>query len=258
MYWWHGGFHEPEPGVKLEWPLLRRVFSYFIPYWRLALIVLACIGAAAALGPGPAIVTRGLINYLTRSHGQIWTAARLIGILVCSAGVGRRHAALSGTKGTAGKTLGNDRLHAGDAGDFGYAAGQGVRPAGRRDLSLPPAQRRPARAQHPAVDDRPLVLHADGRARHRRSGCALAVRWLPRRDGPGIAGHGGHLCHRLAGTPLWPGRLTGQHAGQRRGLTRPLPAHLRVHGPAGHDRPEAAGAPSRAGARTSSVRSGDV
>ena len=32
MYWWHGGFHEPEPGVKLEWPLLKRVFSYFIPY----------------------------------------------------------------------------------------------------------------------------------------------------------------------------------------------------------------------------------
>ena len=43
MYWWHGGFHEPEPGVKLEWPLLRRVFSYFIPYWRLALVVLACL-----------------------------------------------------------------------------------------------------------------------------------------------------------------------------------------------------------------------
>jgi len=41
MYWWHGGFHEPEPGVKLEWPLLKRVFSYFIPYWRLALVVLA-------------------------------------------------------------------------------------------------------------------------------------------------------------------------------------------------------------------------
>src|SRR5467141_1624926 len=88
MYWWHGGFHEPEPGVKLEWPLLRRVFSYFVPYWRLALIVLACIGAAAALGLVPAIVTRDLINYLTGSHGQFGTVALLIGILVGSAVVG--------------------------------------------------------------------------------------------------------------------------------------------------------------------------
>src|SRR2546429_9924983 len=89
MYWWHGGFHEPEPGVKLEWPLLRRVFSYFIPYWRLALIVLACIGAAAALGLVPAIVTPDLINYLTGSHPQFGTVAPLIGILVGPAGVGR-------------------------------------------------------------------------------------------------------------------------------------------------------------------------
>src|SRR5438034_10095082 len=65
MYWWHGAFHEPEADVKLEWPLLKRVFSYFVPYWGLALIVLACIGAAAALGLVPAIVTRDLINYLT-------------------------------------------------------------------------------------------------------------------------------------------------------------------------------------------------
>ena len=84
MYWWHGGFHEPEPGVKLEWPLLRRVFSYFIPYWRLALVVLACIGAAAALGLVPAIVTRDLINYLTGNHGQFGRVALLIGILVGS------------------------------------------------------------------------------------------------------------------------------------------------------------------------------
>src|SRR3979411_1534536 len=88
MYWWHGGFHEPEPGVKLEWPLLRRVFSYFLPYWRLALVVLACIGAAAALGLVPAIVTRDLINYLTGRHGQFGTVAILIGILVGSAVVG--------------------------------------------------------------------------------------------------------------------------------------------------------------------------
>jgi len=88
MYWWHGGFHEPEPGVKVEWPLLKRVFSYFLPYWRLALVVLACIGAAAALGLVPAIVTRDLINYLTGPHGQFSTVAILIGILVGASVVG--------------------------------------------------------------------------------------------------------------------------------------------------------------------------
>jgi ATP-binding cassette subfamily B protein len=88
MYWWHGGFHEPEPGVKLEWPLLKRVFSYFIPYWRLALVVLACIGAAAGLGLVPAIVTRDLINYLTARNGEFSFVALLIGILVGSSLLG--------------------------------------------------------------------------------------------------------------------------------------------------------------------------
>src|SRR3982075_88402 len=88
MYWWHGGFHEPEPGVKLEWPLLQRVFSYFIPYWRLALVVLACIGAAAGLGLVPAIVTRDLINYLTARNGGFSFVALLIGILVGSSLLG--------------------------------------------------------------------------------------------------------------------------------------------------------------------------
>src|SRR3977135_1640088 len=88
MYWWHGGFHEPEPGVKLEWPLLKRVFSYFIPYWRLALVVLACIGAAAALGPGPAIVPRPLINYRHGRHGGFGFVALLIALLVGSSLLG--------------------------------------------------------------------------------------------------------------------------------------------------------------------------
>ena len=88
MYWWHHGFHEPEADVKLEWPLLRRVFSYFIPYWALALVVLACIGVAAALGLVPALVTQHLINYLTGRHGQFGFVAMLIGLLVGSSLLG--------------------------------------------------------------------------------------------------------------------------------------------------------------------------
>ena len=84
MYWWHHGFHEPEADVKLEWPLLRRVFSYFLPYWSLALVVLACIGVGAALGLVPALVTQHLINYLTGPAGHFGFVALLIGLLVGS------------------------------------------------------------------------------------------------------------------------------------------------------------------------------
>src|SRR5205814_9127106 len=88
MYWWHGGFQEPQADVKLEWPLLKRVFSYFIPYWRLAIVVLACIAVAAALGLLPALVTRDLITYLTGQHGQFGCVALLIGLLVVSSLLG--------------------------------------------------------------------------------------------------------------------------------------------------------------------------
>src|SRR2546429_7485653 len=84
MYGWHGGLQEPQADVKLEWPLLKRVFSYFIPYWRLAMVVLACIGVAAALGLVAALVTRDLINYLTGQHGQFGVGAPPIGLLVGS------------------------------------------------------------------------------------------------------------------------------------------------------------------------------
>src|ERR1700736_6678372 len=88
MYWWDGGFHEAEAGVTLEWPLLKGVFSYFIPYWRLAVVVLACIGVTAALWLIPAVVTRDLINYLTGRHDGFGFVALLIGILVGSSLLG--------------------------------------------------------------------------------------------------------------------------------------------------------------------------
>src|SRR5579864_4761807 len=82
MYWWHHGFHEEEANVKLEWPLLKRVFSYFMPYGGLALIVLACIGATAALGLVPAVATQGLINYLTGHQRHFSVVAVLFGAIV--------------------------------------------------------------------------------------------------------------------------------------------------------------------------------
>ncbi len=50
----------------------------------LALIVLACIGATAALGLIPAVVTQGLINYLTGHQRHFSVVAVLIGALVGS------------------------------------------------------------------------------------------------------------------------------------------------------------------------------
>jgi ATP-binding cassette subfamily B protein len=64
---WHVGrsfIHQPErdPNVRFEWPLLRRVFSYFLPYWRHALVVLACIIAGSTVSLVPAFATKILID----------------------------------------------------------------------------------------------------------------------------------------------------------------------------------------------------
>jgi hypothetical protein len=59
--------------------LVRRVFSYFMPYWRRALIVLACIGASAGLGLAPALVTKGVIDYLGNPTGGVGPLALLVG-----------------------------------------------------------------------------------------------------------------------------------------------------------------------------------
>ena len=53
---------------EITWPLLRRVFSYFAPYWRHAVVAIACIAAGAGLGLVPALVTKALIDYLTLGH----------------------------------------------------------------------------------------------------------------------------------------------------------------------------------------------
>src|ERR671937_676808 len=89
MFWWgHQRCGEPTADVRLEWPLLRRVFRYFKPYWALGLIVLAAIGLGAALGLVPALVTKRLIDYLTASiahpGGHFSVVALLIAALVGS------------------------------------------------------------------------------------------------------------------------------------------------------------------------------
>src|SRR5437763_6470137 len=71
--------------VRLEWGLLKRVFSYFGPYWKFALVVLACIGVAAALGLVPAQITKELVDGLSSQSINFRMILILIGALVLSA-----------------------------------------------------------------------------------------------------------------------------------------------------------------------------
>src|SRR5919204_1004641 len=74
--------------VRLEWGLLKRVFSYFVPYWKSALVVLACIGVAAALGLVPAQITKELVDGLSGQSINFRMILILIGALILSAIVG--------------------------------------------------------------------------------------------------------------------------------------------------------------------------
>lgn len=65
--------------------LLGRVFRYFLPYWPRALAALACIAASAALGLVPALVTKGLIDYLAHPKGGLEPLALIVGAGVAAA-----------------------------------------------------------------------------------------------------------------------------------------------------------------------------
>ncbi len=67
-----------DDGPPLSRALVQRVFCYFVPYWRRALIVLACIGVAAGLGLVPALVTKGVIDYLGDPTGSVGPLAVLV------------------------------------------------------------------------------------------------------------------------------------------------------------------------------------
>jgi len=74
-----------EQQPRLTRRLLGRVFRYFLPYWTKGLVVLACIAAAAALGLVPALVTKGLIDYLTHPNGGLGPLALIVGAGVAAA-----------------------------------------------------------------------------------------------------------------------------------------------------------------------------
>ena len=80
---WHAAYGrdwkiDKDQPVKLEWPLLRRVFSYFGPYKVQAAVVLVCIVVVAALGNVPAYVQQQLVNRAFRVNSSFTLVLELV------------------------------------------------------------------------------------------------------------------------------------------------------------------------------------
>ena len=82
---------------RLSRAALRRVFSYFTPYRRRGLLVVGCIAVQAVLGLAPAVVFKGLIDYLGHPTGGftpvlLWVSAGIAAAVAASlCGVGRSY-----------------------------------------------------------------------------------------------------------------------------------------------------------------------
>ena len=68
-----------EDKPMLTRPLLQRMLCCILPYWRRAIVVLACIGAGAGLGLVPALVTKALIDYLAHPRDGFAQLAVIVG-----------------------------------------------------------------------------------------------------------------------------------------------------------------------------------
>jgi ATP-binding cassette subfamily B protein len=76
---------EDDAPVRMTRGMLGRVSGYFAPYWGRGLVVLACIAAESALGLVPAVVFRGLIDYLGHPHARLGHVLLVVGALVAAA-----------------------------------------------------------------------------------------------------------------------------------------------------------------------------
>jgi len=62
---------------KVTWPLLKRIFSYLLPYWRQLAVVLLCIIISSILGLLPSVLTGRIID-----EGLIGQNMRMLLILI--------------------------------------------------------------------------------------------------------------------------------------------------------------------------------
>jgi ATP-binding cassette subfamily B protein len=73
------GEDQPELAPADRRRMIARVLSYFRPYWRPGLLVVACIAVQAVLGLAPAVVFKSLIDALARPHPSFLHVALLVG-----------------------------------------------------------------------------------------------------------------------------------------------------------------------------------
>ncbi len=197
------------PSMAVDWgdqqpqlsrPLLRRVFGYFGPYWRRGLIVLACIGASAALGLAPALVTKGLIDYLANPTQGLQPLAFLVGLVVAASLAGRLIGVLQSylqtwiSQGIMFDLRGQlfDRLLGQSVGFFTHSRSGDLLSRMNNDVggiedvvsqtvfglvgNVFTLGATPAPARDPTDDDRALVPHAQSDVYDARSRAAAAVR----------------------------------------------------------------------------------
>lgn len=75
-----GGYlteEEKENKPKVTWPLLKRIFSYLLPYWKQLAIVLGCIVLSSVMGLLPSVLTGRIID-----EGLIGQNMRMLVILI--------------------------------------------------------------------------------------------------------------------------------------------------------------------------------
>jgi len=82
------GEDQPELAPADRRRMMARVLSYFRPYWRPGLLVVACIAAQAVLGLAPAVVFKSLIDTLARPHPSFAHVGLLVAAGIAAAVAG--------------------------------------------------------------------------------------------------------------------------------------------------------------------------
>ena len=62
---------------KVTWPLLKRIFSYLLPYWKQLAVVLLCIIVSSVFGLLPSVLTGRIID-----EGLIGQNMKMLVILI--------------------------------------------------------------------------------------------------------------------------------------------------------------------------------
>jgi ATP-binding cassette subfamily B protein len=82
------GEDQPELNPADRRRMIARVLSYFRPYWRPGLVVVACIAVQAVLGLAPAVVFKSLIDTLAHPHPSFPHVALLVAAGIAAAAAG--------------------------------------------------------------------------------------------------------------------------------------------------------------------------